>query len=259
LPPRKLASQPPSIQLAVIQGMHKLRPWLQSDEGIQWQADHAEAIKVFAWATPVGNIQQLGKLLGGNVDSWGDMGLLGGLPFGLISQTLDAEGIIQLNKPYVNPSTGEVFPDYIPKNTKAQAAVALESLIGSVFSFPGRTLGLPGKQAGIRDFVNQFIATNGSDFEKRINTDRLTPLQKNMVRVLNGDTSDEAIDSLYTSPAPGQFNYYTLPPLTLPYKTVPLNSPKPTPINRSLKLPKAPKAAKGAKVKPTAKPIPAKF
>lgn len=263
----KLASQPPSIQYAVIQGAFKMREWLKSDEGIRWQAAHAEAIKVFAWATPIGNIQSFTKLLTGSVDSMGDLGLLGGLPFGFISQILDAEGIINLNKPYVNPSTGDVLPDYIPQSTKAQAAVALESLLGSMFSFPGRTLGLPGKQAGIRDAVDQFIQTSGKDFDKKVRTEDLTPLQRNMVRVLKGDTSDEAIDQLYISPAPGQFNYYTLPPMTLPYKTRGINDPKNIPAKRTgLPSTKAAKAAAkearaangGKKPKPLPQPIPSR-
>lgn len=248
----KLVKQPPSIQFAMLQGFLKAREWLKSDEGIQWQADHAEAIQVFKWATPVGNIATVGKMLGGNVDSWGDMGLIGGLPFGVISQILDAEGIINLNKPYVNPSTGDVYPDYIPETTKAQAAVALEAFIGTLFSFPGRTLGLPGKQAAIRDAVGSFVDTEGEDFTKQINTDQLTPLQKQMVKVLQGDTSEETINSLYYSPAPGQFDYYTLPSFPI---VKGINEPQPVVAKRT-GLPSNKKATKGPKVKPRPQPIP---
>lgn len=258
----KLAKQPPSIQLAVLVGLHKTRGWLKSDEGIRWQSEHNEALKILAWATPWGNVQQIGNALAGNVPGHGgalsDLGLLGGLPFGFISQILDAEGIITLNKPYVNLSTGDVFPRSTPASTKAQAAVAIESLLGTMFSFPGRTLGLPGKGATIRGLVDNFINTSGKDFDKQDNMNNLTPLQQNMVRVLKGDTSDATLDSLYISPAPGEFNYYTLPPLTLPYTVRGINEPKPTPINRSLKLPKAGKGAKGKKAKPLPQPIPAR-
>lgn len=250
----KLASLPPSLQFATLQGIHKTRDWLKSDEGLQWQADNAEAIKVFAWASPVGNITQFAKILSGSTDSIGDWGLLGGLPFGVISQLLDAEGIINLNKPYVNPSTGDVLPDYIPQSTKAQAAVALQSLLGSMFSFPGRTLGLPGKEKGVRDAVGLFINTNGTDFDKRVNTDQLTPLQQQMIRVLKGDTSDAAVKAMYYAPAPGQFDYYTLPPSSLPYTVKATNDPLPNPTLRR-GLPSNKKAKAGPKVKPLPVPI----
>lgn len=211
----KIAELPPSLQLGVIQGLMKTKEWLQSDEGIRWQSENADAIQVFKWATPIGSIQSFYKAATGNIESPGDLGLLGGLPFGIISQMLDSQGIINLNTPYVDMN-GKQFPDYIPKSTKAKAASAVQDLLGSMFSFPGRTLGLPGKTQTIRNVVDDFINTNGGDFEKRFDTENLTPLQQKWIKVLQGDTSEQAINDLYTSPAPGQFNYYTLPPFDMP-------------------------------------------
>lgn len=216
---KKLAEMPPSIQLGVIQGFSKMTEWLKSDEGIRWQSDNADAIQVFKWITPIGSIQQFYKVATGNVEAPGDLGMLGGLPFGLITQILDSQGIINLNTPYIDPKTGSQFPDYIPVTTRAKAAVATNDLLGALFSFPGRTLGLPGKEQTLRKMVGAFIDTNGQDFEKRYDTENLTPLQKNMIRVLKGDTSNEAVDSLYTSPAPGQFNYYTIPSFAIPQRS----------------------------------------
>lgn len=99
--------------------------------------------------------------------------------------------------------------------------MAVTDLLGSMFSFPGRTLGLPGKEATLRSLVRNFLETNGEDFEKRYDTESLTPLQQRMIRVLKGDTSDEAIDDLFTAPAEGQFNYYTIPTFDLPVTRVP--------------------------------------
>lgn len=211
-----LAKQPPSVQLAVIHAGFKMKDWLKSDEGIQWQSQHADAIQVLSWITPVNSIQYSMNLLNGGPDNVAELGQLGGLPLGFISQILDSQGVIKLNRPYVNPKNGEMFPDYIPQTAKARASTALVDLLGSMFTFPGRTLGLPGKQASIRAVVKDFIATNGDDFEKRMDTDNLTDLQKNWIRVLAGDTSKEAVDSLYNAPAPNQFQYYTLPPLGFP-------------------------------------------
>lgn len=256
----KLAEMPPSLQFAFVQSLFKFKEWLKTDEGLRWQADYADAIQVFSWASPVGNITQLMKVLGGNVESPGDLGLLGGLPFGVISQVLDGQGIINLNKPYVDPKTGDVLPEWIPQTTKARAATALQDVLGTMFSYPGRTLGLPGKDASIRKAVQMFIETNGEDFDKRVNYDQLTPLQLNLIRVLKGDTSDEALDALYTSPAPGQFNYYTLPPVDpLPVRAL---SEEPMPaIERRQGLPtkaqlQADKKARQPRQKPKALPIP---
>lgn len=230
---KKIAELPPSLQLGVIQSFLKAKEWLQSDEGIRWQSEHADAIKVFKWATPVGSIQSFYKIATGNVEAPGDLGLLGGLPFGMISQILDSQGIINLNTPYINPSTGDQFPDYIPQTTRARAAVAVQDFLGSMFSFPGRTLGMVGKEATLRDAVDIFIDTNGADFEKRLDPN-LTPLQKKWVEVLKGDTSEEALNALYTSPASGQFNYYTLPPFDLPISapTTPIK-----PVEKRTRLP----------------------
>lgn len=216
----KIAELPPSLQLGVIQGFLKTKDWLKSDEGIRWQSENSDAIQVFKWITPIGSIQSFYKLVTGNIESPADLGLLGGLPFGIISQMLDSQGVISLNTPYVDQS-GKQFPSYIPQSTKARAATALNDLLGTMFSFPGRTLGLPGKGETLRKVVDAFVHTNGTDFDKQLNVQALTPLEKNWIRVLKGDTSDEAVNSLYTSPADGQFNYYTIPPLSLPVQQVP--------------------------------------
>lgn len=213
-----LSREAPSTQLAVINSLFNMRDWLKSDEGIMWQSEHSEAIKVFNWLTPINSIEYGLSRLTRQPNSIGELGSLGGLPLGFITQMLDSQGIIKLNNPYVDPKSGDVLPKYIPETTKARAATALGDLLNSMFTYPGRTLGLPGKNASINKFVRTFIATNGADFEQKIRTEDLTPLQKNWVRVLKGDTSEEAIDALYMSPADGQFNWYTLPPLNLPFK-----------------------------------------
>lgn len=239
-----LAKQPPAVQKAVLHSVFSMKDWLKSDEGIQWQSDHADAIQLLKWITPINSIEYVFNLVNG-VDSWGELGQLGGLPIGVLSQILDSQGIITLNTPYVQPQTGDVFPEYIPETTKARLSVAIADILGSMFNYPGRTLGLPGKASSIRAAVDLFIDTNGSDFEKRIDTERLTPLQKQWIKVLKGDMSEETLDSLYTTPAEGQFNWYTLPPTDLPFKDV-------APVKV------LPKQRKGRtkKVKPTALPMP---
>lgn len=212
-----LSKQPPTVQMAVLNSMFDMKNWLNSDEGIRWQATHSDALQVLNWLTPIGSIQYTMKLLSGEAQSISDLGALGGLPLGVVTQMLDSQGIVQLNTPYVDPKSGDVIPKYIPESLKARAAVAIGDLLGSLFTYPGRTLGLPGKAESIRNAVKAFIATEGEDFDKRIDMDRLTPLQQNYIRVLKGDLSDEAIDKLYTSPLEGQVGP-TIPPLALPIR-----------------------------------------
>lgn len=227
-----VAKQPPAIQKAVLHSMFTMKDWMKSDEGISWQSKHADAIALFKWITPINSIEGTMKLLTGNINSPADLGQLGGLPFGVISQMLDSQGIISLNTPYVDPKTGTVFPRNTPISVKARAAVALTDLINSTFTYPGRVLGLPGKNQAIKDLVKNFIDTNGTDFESKVQTENLTPLQEQWIRVLKGDTSDEAIDKLYQSPASGQFNGYTIPPLNMPFASFDASSkykaPKPS-------------------------------
>jgi hypothetical protein len=213
---KEIAKMPPSLQIATVQGFLKMKDWLKSDEGIRWQSENADAIQVFKWVTPIGSVQQFYKIVTGNVEAPGDLGLLGGLPFGMISQVLDSQGIINLNTPYIDPQSGSQIPDYVPQTARARAAVAMNDLLGTMFSFPGRTLGLPGKEATLRKTVDAFIDTSGEDFDRHFDVENLTPLQKQMIKVLKGNTSQEEVDKLYTSPAEGQFNYYTLPPFDLP-------------------------------------------
>lgn len=238
-----LAKQPPSVQNAVLHSLFTAKDYLKSPEGIRWQSEHADAISLFSWLTPINSIEATLKLLSGGVNSWGDMGQLGGLPFGVISQILDGQGIIKLNRPYVDPKTGSVFPRNIPESAKARAATALVDLLNSMFTYPGRVMGLPGKNQLLKGLVKNFIATNGSDFSSTIDTENLTELQKQWIKVLSGDTSNEAIDKLYQSPADGQFKGYTLPPYTLPFRPSMDASSK-------YKTPKVPRTlSKGAKKK----------
>jgi hypothetical protein len=248
-----LGRQPPAVQLAVLHSGFRMRDWLKSDEGINWQAEHQDAIQVLNWITPINSIESTLNMLSHKPNSIAELGQLGGLPLGFITQILDSEGILHLNKPYVMPKTGDLLPDYIPQTTKAKASVALTDLIGSMFTYPGRTLGLPGKDASIKKFVRNFIATNGKDFDKQYRTEDLTPLQQNWIRVLKGDTSKEAIDNLYGSPAQGKFSWYTLPPLSLPQR---VNLPQENTIPTKTETAAAKAGQRTTRTKNMALPIP---
>lgn len=214
----QVAKLPPTVQVAFIHSMFKMQSWFKSEEGIQWQSENADAIQVFKYFTPIGTIQSVLTLLTpGRPDSIGELGQLGGLPFGVISQMLDAQGIISLNTPFVDQTTGEVAPKYIPETAKAKAAVAMQSLINSMFTYPGRVVGLPGKGEKIREGVDMFLKTGGDEYLPQVRTQDLTPLQRKWIDVLsNPNVSQDQIDQLYVTPAPGEFQWYTLPPMHLP-------------------------------------------
>lgn len=185
-----LAKSPPATQAVVINKLWEMQNWLKTPSGIAWQQDNAKAIGFFKWLTPIGNIQWVfdtleagvdltGKLAGrkptGNMTGVGDIGVIGGLPFGVISQILEGQGIITLNTPYVNPSTGDIYSKKIPESMKARVAQALLDFLGSTFTYPGRTLGLPGKTQGMQKLVRIGLDTNTNEWQTRSYTPEQLP------------------------------------------------------------------------------------
>lgn len=174
-------------QVALLANYYKADDWLKSDEGINWQSQYAEAIKLFKWISPTYPLDYVLKLGKNVVDpdnaSMGDLGMLGGVPFGFISQMLEANGVIAASAPYVNPKSGEVYPKYVPENAKAQVALAIQTFLGSMFSYPGSIVGLPSKGSLLRGFTN---ATVGGSYDTTAvsQESRLTPDQRQQVEVL---------------------------------------------------------------------------
>jgi hypothetical protein len=95
--------------------------------------------------------------------------------------------------------------------------VALQSILGSMFTYPGRIVGLPGKSQIVRNQIGVFLKTGGADYAQRVRTEDLTPLQRKWVQVLaNPNVTQRQLDELYTTPSPTEFSGYTLPPTNLP-------------------------------------------
>lgn len=144
---KALGQTRPAMQTLVINKLWEMENWLKTPEGIAWQQEHNAAISLFKWLTPVGNIQWVFDVLsapGGksNVSSVGDLGIIGGLPFGVIGQILQNQGLFSMNTPYVSPKDGSIYAKKIPESMKARVSMALMDLIGSTFSYPGATIGL---------------------------------------------------------------------------------------------------------------------
>jgi hypothetical protein len=133
-------------QVSVVNGIMQAHKWLTSPEGQAWYSRNSQAIGFFEYITPLAELNNVvSSLMPGHDHSLGNFGALGGLPFGFITQMLDAEGITHFNQPFVKASTGEIMPTYVPATTKGQMAIAIQDLLGSLFSYPGAQIGMPSK------------------------------------------------------------------------------------------------------------------
>ena len=171
----------------------------QSRYRLLWQSENSEALRLLQWLTPIGSIQSLFQVLNMRPDSISSVGQLGGLPAGLIFQTLDSNGAfnnlpIEFNTPYVDQKTGEIYPDKIPTNMRGRAAVALTDFMNSVFTYPGRTIGLPGKNAAVREVANAVTQSKNSDYEYIVREEDLTELQRRQRELLLNKDLDKMTD-----------------------------------------------------------------
>lgn len=143
---RGLARTSLMTQVAVIHGMMQAHDFLNSAEGKAWYQKNADAIGLFNYITPVAHLNEVFQaLLPGHDHSLGNFGELGGLPFGFIPQLLDSEGITNFNQPGVDAKTGAIIPQYIPVTARGQVATAIQDFLGTLYSYPGATAGLPSK------------------------------------------------------------------------------------------------------------------
>lgn len=142
---RNLAKTTPMTQLAVINGLYRAHGWLNIPEGQSWYSQNSDVIGLFKYFTPIQTLSEVASLLGAHPESVGSFGELGGLPFGWIPQMLDAEGLTHFGGAYVSPKTGQTLPSYIPQTDKGKLAGAIQDLIGSLYTYPGATAGLPSK------------------------------------------------------------------------------------------------------------------
>lgn len=156
---KQLAKQPGLVQAQVLRSLGDYNEFMNSPEGIKFQSDNKEALGLFNYFTPMGNIQQVMNFFRGKAKMPADFGLIGGLPFGVITQALQGQGLMQTDTPYVDPRTGEIYADKIPQNLKARAYQLLSDVIGTMYNYPGRMAGAPkgfGK-GDLNDFVPKMI------------------------------------------------------------------------------------------------------
>lgn len=164
---RSLAKTSPMTQLAVVNGLYRAHDWLNSTEGQAWYSQNSEVIGLMKYFTPLQTLGEVGTLLGDKGDSVGSYGELGGLPFGWIPQLLDAEGLTNFGGVYVSPKSGQPLPDYVPDTDKGKLASAIQDFIGSLYTYPGATAGLPSKTTIDRNIALGVTgASTKNDFNK---------------------------------------------------------------------------------------------
>lgn len=201
---KALAQEPTVVQFAFLKSLSDMSDWLETDEGIMWQSEHSEVLGVLSYFSPLDSINQVYRTLSGKNEAPADFGLIGGLPFGVIGQILDGQGLIRMNTPYLHPKTGEALPDYIPVDNRARAQAAITDLLMSMFTYPGRMLGLPGKGSTVRSLTEPL----GGEFV-RVERDDLTDRQRHIQKVLGG--GEPEINPAFDGPA---FDLTDLPELS---------------------------------------------
>jgi len=221
---KALAQRPGIEQLAVINGVGKFQDFLESDKGIKWQSDNAELLGLMQYFTPVGSIDYVLKTLRGKNRNPGDFGSLGGLPFGVVSQMLQGQGVYTDSSPYINPKTGEIVPEKLPTNTAARIERAISDVVGTMFTFPGRKINAPSKSEMVGKLTDTLSlgSLSGAKYESKVRGE-LTPDQKRIQGVLK---------------APSQA------PKNLPKGFVPKTVSKLAPASVPATVLKAPKARK---------------
>jgi hypothetical protein len=183
-----LAKQPPIVQYAVVKGMMDAHQFLNSPQGQAWYSQHSDAIGLFKYFSPIETISTISNALGLKHDSVGQYGELGGLPFGWIPQMTDSAGLTHFGQAYVNPKTGVIAKDYVPTSMYGAANSAIQDLLGSLFTYPGATAGLPSKGKIERSIVGGLLPGSSKDFNPT-EPSNVTPQEQQFsqtVQSLNG-------------------------------------------------------------------------
>jgi hypothetical protein len=83
---------------------------------------------------------------------------------------LDAQGLTNFGGVYVSPKTGQTVPDYVPVSDKGKLATAIQDLLGSLYTYPGATVGLPSKTS-----IDTNIALGITGATKKKDFNKVTP------------------------------------------------------------------------------------
>lgn len=194
-----LANTSLMTQTAVIKGLMGAHQYLNSPEGQAWYSQNADAIGIFKYISPLASLNEVFQsFLPGHDHSLGNFGEVGGLPFGWIPALLDAEGLTHFNQPGANPQTGQPYPSYIPQTVKGQAAIAVQDLLGAVFSYPGAEVGLPSKGSLTRDAALDITGASKTTDLKSTTPDlsTMSPQAQAYARVVGKQQPQAGLDNI---------------------------------------------------------------
>ena len=199
-----LAKTSAMTQFAVIKGLYNADNWLKSPEGQAWYSKNSDLLGLLKYFSPLSTMSTVAQLLGGRAGSVGAYGELGGLPFGWITQTLDASGLTHFGTeaPLVSSKTGEVVPAEVPTNVRGQLQLAIEDFIGGLYTYPGSTAGLPSK-TGIDRSVVRAIMPGASKSDFNAVTPPITPEQEQYQKVVQQQNGTMLPPSAHPVPQPG--------------------------------------------------------
>lgn len=157
------AKTDPMTQFGIINGMFRAKQFFDSPEGMAWYAHNSDVIGLMQYFTPLNTLDTVANILNTHGTDPGAYGELGGLPFGWIPQATDAAGLTHfgVSQPFIDSKTGDVIPTYVPQTDRARLQLAIEDLIGSLYTYPGATAGLPSKGSINRAIT--FGITGGED------------------------------------------------------------------------------------------------
>jgi hypothetical protein len=144
-------AQPKIVQLAMINSTLKASAWASSPEGQKWQKDNADLMGIINYFSPTHSLDAVINF--GHSGNPSDLGQIGGMPFGVVTTILKNQGIAlpsQLTGNDINPATGENYIQHLPTTDQARIRQGITDLIGSMFSYPGATVGAPSKTSVIQ-------------------------------------------------------------------------------------------------------------
>lgn len=177
---KAFANQPVGVQAAVATSIVNGVKFLGSNQGKKWQQDNSEALGLLKYFTPLGTLDGVMKYVN-NGHHVGDLGEVGGLPFGIIGQMLHNQGI-NIGKlgssQYTDPKTGLPVPTAIPTTDKSRLRQAMNDLLGSMFSYPGKTAGLGSKSDLVNTVTTKVVpalATKPNEVQYRFDNGQVAP------------------------------------------------------------------------------------
>jgi hypothetical protein len=158
------------------------------------------------------------------------------LPFGWIPQMTDAVGMTHFGQAYVSPKTGAIAKNYVPTSAYGALNAAIQDLVGSLYTYPGATAGLPSKGSIDRTIANNLLPNSSKEFTAVANPN-VTPQDQQFSQIAQQANGTQVPGAQPQAATPQSSNAITVP------KT-------PTSINTPLPKSTAPKKMKKGQFKP---------